>query len=642
MLVRAEQYREAVDLLNRHGEWERAHQLAAQYLGADIVRDMFIEMAARLELEAKYRDAEKVLLTIDEPDMAISMYKRLEQYDAMIRLVERYHRDLVPSTHLHLARQLEAKLRLKAAEVHYLAADDWKAAVHMYGNAGRWEEAYRVAKQQKGAAEGAADQVAYMWARSLPIDAASRLLVKMGLVERALAFACEAGQYPFALELCQKSGHPADGVHLKLAMELEDEGKFAEAEAAFLLANKPKEAVLMHTHSRDWRAAVRVAEQHLPEAVGEVLLSQAAEALEAQNYAEYEALLIRANRTDVVLEHYREYEMWPEAIRIAKEYVPAALAELQRQQAHALQRTGGGGGGSGMAAVGGDSRELLQRASDYARQEEFRRAADCLLLINETNADAASVERALLRAAEIGNQFLDGTDAVEVARQLGPRLVELRHIGPAAQLFLAADLPREAVQVFMHTDNWSKARRLAREIGSEMVAYVEAEQKQRLRMEGNVEQLADIGRFSGDLRVSQIYCGQLTIICPWHLHRHRRSPRSSRRAGTMDALHRQGQTAQRQRPSQISRPIRRPAAARRRLHCRTGSVQLCQRHGLNSRLCCRRNHGHPAAAVAAEHQHLRSHSGRMPGDARTGRRRRRRLAFAALLSAAGGAGLSQC
>lgn len=515
MLVRAEQYREAVDLLNQHGEWERAYELAEQYLGGDIVRDMFIEMAARLETEAKYRDAEKVLLTIDEPDMAISMYKRLEQYDHMIRLVERYHRDLVPSTHLHLARQLEAKLRYKAAEVHFLAAADWKAAVHMYCNAARWEDAHRVGKQ-KGAAEGAADQVAYMWARSLPVDGAARLLTKMGLVEKALAYACEASQYAFALELCQRTGHPADSVHLKIAMELEDEGKFTEAEAEFLLANKPREAVLMHTHSRDWRAAIRVAEQHLPDAVAEVLLSQAAESLEAQNYAEYEALLIRASRPDIVLEHYREYEMWPEAIRIAKEYVPAALAELQRQQARALQRTGAAAaGGTGAAS---DSRELLQRASDFARQEEFRRAADCLLLINASNADEASVERALLRAAEIGNQFLEGADAVEVARELGPRLVGLKHIGPAAQLYLAAELPREAVQVFIQTENWSKARRLAREIGAEMVAYVEAEQKARLRMDGNVEQLADIGETDhliGIIVVSSLYSCQShrILIC---------------------------------------------------------------------------------------------------------------------------------
>lgn len=157
MLVRAELYKEAVDLLNKHGEWERAYDIAEKYLGTDIVRDMFVEMAGRLEEEAKYRDAEKVLLAIGEPDLAISMYKRLEQYDAMIRLVERYHKDLLQSTHLHLARQLETKLKLKNAEVHFLAAADWKAAVHMYCNAGKWEDAFRVAKQ-KGS-DGASNQV---------------------------------------------------------------------------------------------------------------------------------------------------------------------------------------------------------------------------------------------------------------------------------------------------------------------------------------------------------------------------------------------------------------------------------------------------------------------------------------------------
>lgn len=150
-------YRDTVDLLNKHGEWERAYDIAEKYLGTDIVRDMFIEMAVRLEEENKYRDAEKVLIAINEPDLAISMYKRLEQYDAMIRLVERFHKDLLESTHLHLARQLESKVKYKNAEIHFVAAGDWKAAVHMYCNAGKWEEAYRVAKQ-KGV-DGASNQV---------------------------------------------------------------------------------------------------------------------------------------------------------------------------------------------------------------------------------------------------------------------------------------------------------------------------------------------------------------------------------------------------------------------------------------------------------------------------------------------------
>lgn len=309
------------------------------------------------------------------------------------------------------------------------------------------------------------------------------MLTKMGLVDTALAYACEANHFDFALELCSKTSRSPDDIHLKIALELEDQGKFSEAEAEFLLANKPKEAILMHTHSRDWRSAVRIAEKFLPAAVGEVLLSQAAEALEAKNYQEYEALLIRAERPELILQHYKEYEMWNDAIRIAREYVPKALPDIQRLQAQHRSP----------ASVGNDSRELLHHASEFARNEEFRKAADCLLQINSENADEASVERALLRAAEICNQFLEGIDAVEVARELGPRLVELQQIGPAAQLYLAAEMPKDAVNVFIATENWNKARRLAKEIDPELVAYVEQQQKARLRMEGNIEQLADIG-----------------------------------------------------------------------------------------------------------------------------------------------------
>ncbi len=60
--------------------------------------------------------------------------------------------------------------------------------------------------------------------------------------------------------------------------------QFVEAEAEFLLASKPKEAILMYSHSRDWRSALRVAEKYLPEAVNEILISQAAESMESQNY----------------------------------------------------------------------------------------------------------------------------------------------------------------------------------------------------------------------------------------------------------------------------------------------------------------------------------------------------------------------
>ncbi|XP_065359796.1 intraflagellar transport protein 172 homolog [Calliphora vicina] len=483
LLVRANLFKEAIELLNRNGKWERAYAVGEKYLKSEEMHDLFVNLAAGLEEQGKYRDAEKVLLAVNEPDLAIAMYKRRELYDSMIRLVERYHKDLLENTHQHLGRTLESKGKFKNAEVHYLAAGDWKSVVHMYCTAGRWEDGYRVAKQ-KGT-DGASNQVAYMWAKSMPVESAVRLLTKLGLLDTAVGFACDSGQFDFAMDLCRFAGKSTDEVHLKIAMSLEDEGKFEQAEAEFIKANKPREAILMYTHAGDWKAALNVAETHLPDAVTEILISQANAALETRNLADYESLLLRAQRPDLIIEYYKNEGMFDEAIRVAEDHVPSTLNDIRRLQVQEERRSGSG--------QPNDSRAYLQRAAEFARKEDFRKAAECLMQIDTTNAeDTATIERALLRAAEICNQFLEGQDAMDIANQLAPRLLQIKQIGPAAQLFLAADMPKEAVDVFITAEQWSKARRLAKELDPELMAYVELQQKTRLKSEGNVEQLADI------------------------------------------------------------------------------------------------------------------------------------------------------
>lgn len=85
-----------------------------------------------------------------------------------------------------------------------------------------------------------------MWAKHLGGDSAVKLLQKFGLLEEAVDYASENGAIDFAFELCRlgmKSKMPA--VHLKYAIQLEDEGQLQQAESQFLQARKPKEAVLM-------------------------------------------------------------------------------------------------------------------------------------------------------------------------------------------------------------------------------------------------------------------------------------------------------------------------------------------------------------------------------------------------------------
>lgn len=157
LLIRAEKYREAIEMLNKHNRWEKSFEIAEAYLESEELSVLFMDVAVKLEQDKKYRDAEKVFITMGQPDLAINMYRNAEMYDAMIRLVERYHKEHLENTHLQLARKLEEKGRLKNAEVHFIAAGDWKSAVHAYCTSGKWEDAYRVAKQ-KGS-EGASTQV---------------------------------------------------------------------------------------------------------------------------------------------------------------------------------------------------------------------------------------------------------------------------------------------------------------------------------------------------------------------------------------------------------------------------------------------------------------------------------------------------
>ena len=76
-------------------------------------------------------------------------------------------------------------------------------------------------------------------------------------------------------------------VHMKYALYLEDEGKFEEAEAEFIKAGRPKEAVLMHIHKQDWEAAQKVAELHCPDNLPDVLAGQVQKILHLFFVAEF-------------------------------------------------------------------------------------------------------------------------------------------------------------------------------------------------------------------------------------------------------------------------------------------------------------------------------------------------------------------
>ena len=71
------------------------------------------------------------------------------------------------------------------------------------------------------------------------------------------------------------------------------------------VAGKAMEAVQMYMHTHDWDAAEYVAQNHCQEGLSQVLVARASEAVEAQDFATAESLLLRAHKPEMIINHYK-------------------------------------------------------------------------------------------------------------------------------------------------------------------------------------------------------------------------------------------------------------------------------------------------------------------------------------------------
>uniref|UniRef100_F6S4V7 Intraflagellar transport protein 172 homolog n=1 Tax=Ornithorhynchus anatinus TaxID=9258 RepID=F6S4V7_ORNAN len=495
LFIKGDRTKDAIDMYTQAGRWEQAYKLATKCMRPEDVSVLYITQAQEMEKQGKLREAERLYVTVDEPDLAITMFKKHRLYDDMIRLVGKHHPDLLSDTHQHLAKELEAEGHLQEAEYHYLEAQEWKATVNMYRANGLWEEAFRVAKTYGGAV--AHKHVAFLWAKSLGGEAAVRLLNKLGLLETVVDHAVENCSFDFAFDLTRLAlKHRTLEIHLKYAMFLEDEGKFEEAEAEFIRAGKPKEAVLMFIHNQDWEAAQRVAEAHDPESISKVLVEQAQAALAEKDYQRAEGLLLRAQRPGLALTYYKEAGLWNDALRICKDYVPGQLEALQEEYERETTKKGARG-----------LEGLVEQARQWEQAGEYNRAVDCYLKVRDPGAVGGAsslLEKCWMKAAELSIKFLPPKRSLAVVRTVGPQLVGLGKHSAAAELYLNLDLVKEAIDAFMEGEEWNKAKRVAKELDPRYEDYVDQQYKEFLKNQGKVDSLVGVDVVAAlDLYVEQ-------------------------------------------------------------------------------------------------------------------------------------------
>jgi intraflagellar transport protein 172 len=374
---------------------------------------------------------------------------------------------------------MEAEGQQRQAEHHYCAAGDWKGAVNMYRATDMWEEAYRVAKQHGGVS--ASKQVAYLWAKYLGGESAVRLLTKFGLLEAAVDYAAENNTFDFAFELARAAlRNKLPDIHLKYAMFLEDEGKFSEAESEFIKANKPKEAVLMYVHAQDWDSAQRVAEEYDPSSVADVLVGQARVAFERKDYQGCESFLLRAQRPELAVKFYKEANMWTDAIRVAREYVPNKLPHLQKEYEIYMN-----------SSKGIKSKDdLLSPAKTWEQSGDYPRAIEAYLKITvQQNSDYSFLVNCWQKAVELAVKFVPDR-AATVVGAVCERLEAIEHFEQAAELYLGVEMVKEAIDLYMKAGLWDQAKRTASQMAPQYTDYVSTQYKEHLTSRGGADAAA--------------------------------------------------------------------------------------------------------------------------------------------------------
>ncbi|MEQ2313666.1 hypothetical protein AMECASPLE_004402, partial [Ameca splendens] len=104
LFVKGGRIKDAVDMYTAAGRWEEAHKLAVKCMTEEEVSALYVSRAQELEKDGKFKEAERLFATVKQPDLAITMYKKNQMFDDVIRLVAKHNPDLLTETHLHLAK----------------------------------------------------------------------------------------------------------------------------------------------------------------------------------------------------------------------------------------------------------------------------------------------------------------------------------------------------------------------------------------------------------------------------------------------------------------------------------------------------------------------------------------------------------
>ena len=322
------------------------------------------------------------------------------------------------------------------------------------------------------------------------VDMAINHYIEAKQYQKAIEAALNARQFARALQLVDVIDSETSRPYYKqLARYYEDSNQFDLAERCYVSAGQPNLAVEMRTRLGHWDVAHRLAMSYMSEGEVGLLYINQAQKLESQGrLAEAEKLYITVKEKDLAINMYKKHRRYDDMIRLVQEYRPELVKETHQFLAQTLEMDG----------------SLREAEHHYVEAQEWHSAVN-MYRSNELWDDAIRVSKfyggvsackrvtiALLMALGVpeGAKYLikhnlveaaieHATEngafdmAFELANQNMPKKlpdIYLKHalfledderFKEAEDEFIKASKPKEAIDMYVHQQDWTSAVRVA-------------------------------------------------------------------------------------------------------------------------------------------------------------------------------------
>lgn len=322
------------------------------------------------------------------------------------------------------------------------------------------------------------------------IDMAINHYIEAKVYRKAIEAALNARQYQRALQLVDVvDAETARPYYKQLARYYEDSRQYDLAERCYVAADQPQLAVEMHTKLGHWEVAHKIAMSYMSEGEVALLYINQAQKLEVKGrLKEAEKLYMAVREKDLAINMYKKHRRFDDMIRLVQEHRPDLLKETHQFLAQTLEMEG----------------SLREAEHHYVEAQEWHSAVN-MYRSNEMWDDAIRVAKfygglgackrvtiALLMAIGVaeGSKYLTKHGLVEAAIDhasengafdmalelanlcMAKKLpdIHLKHalfledderFREAEEEFIKASKPKEAIDMYVHQQDWDNALRVA-------------------------------------------------------------------------------------------------------------------------------------------------------------------------------------